>query len=177
MIARGLVAAAALAILPAPASAQEIEWRLDHRNQPSILAAVLYEQLIVTASDEAEEGSTPGAVVDLAAGIPLNDEGGELFLGVRVGKGGGETRLVAPHLFYRVYGGQEEWKTFFDAGVLLRVEPLLAATARIGIGVHYDFHENWGAYLAAGPSIGVGDALLVGLDAGLGLQFRFGTAG
>jgi len=178
MSARALLIAAALALLPGAAGAQAIEWRLDHRNQPSILAGVLYEQLIVAAADDSdEEGSRPGAVADLAFGLPLNDEGGELFLGLRAGRGDHENRLVAPHLFYRVYGGAEAWKTFFDAGLLLRIEPLWAVAARIGIGVQYDFHENWGAWLGAGPSIGYGDAVQVGIDAGLGVQFRFGTAG
>ena len=153
-------------------------WRLDHRNQPSVLAGAAFEQLLVTGADEAEEElGGPGALLDLAFGIPVTDEGGEAFVGLRVGTGDGRTRLVAPHLFYRVYAGDEAWKTYFDAGVLLRVEPLVAGAARIGLGTQYDFHENWGAYLAAGGSIGYGEGLQVGVDVGAGVQFRFGTAG
>ncbi len=138
---------------------------------------MLFEQLITTAGDESEEGSEPGAVADLALGLPVNEEGGEVFLGLRLGTGAGERRLVAPHLFYRAYAGEEAWKTFFDAGLLLRIEPLLVGAARLGFGLQYDLHENWGAYLATGASLGYGDALQVGIDVGAGLQFRFGTAG
>ena len=55
--------------------------------------------------------------------------------------------------------------------------PLLGVAARIGLGVQYDFHENWGTYLGAGASLGYGSGLQVGADIGVGLQFRFGTAG
>jgi len=167
---------------PAGAAAQAIEWRLDHRNQPSVLGGVLFEELVATASNEFE-GSFSGALADLAVGVPLDDEGGELFLGARLGTGadpdgtGRARRLVAPHLFYRSYAGEEAWKTWFDAGLLLRIEPLVAPSARVGIGVQYDFHENWGAWAGAGASVGYWDALLVGVDAGVGVQFRFGTAG
>lgn len=174
---KSLVVASLLLAVPSLASAQDWEWRLDHRNQPSVLVGAAYEHLLVTGGDEADERNEGAGVVDVAFGIPVTDDGGEAFVGVRVGRGGGETRLVAPHLFYRVYAGDYEWKTFFDAGVMLRIEPLVAPSARVGLGAQYDFHENWGAYLAAGASIGYGGGLEVGGDVGAGLQFRFGTAG
>lgn len=168
-------------VAPSAALAQGIEWRLDHRNQPSILVGGAVEELIVTGADE--EGTATGVVADIAFGFPGNAEGGEFFVGLRVGEGqeidgeGRELRLVAPHVFYRVYGGLEEWKTFFDVGAMLRIDPLLVPSARVGLGLQWDFHENWGTWLAAGGSIGYGDALVAGLDLGIGLQFRFGTAG
>jgi len=176
---KSLAVAICLVAAPGLAAAQEEwgGWRLDHRNQPAVLVGPAFENLIVTAADDDQARSEPGGLVDLAFGLPVTDEGGELYLGLRVGGGGGERRLVAPHLFYRAYAGHEAWKTYFDAGALLRIEPLVAVAARIGLGVQYDFHENWGAYLGAGGSLGYGQGLQVGLDAGAGVQFRFGTAG
>lgn len=166
-----------LALAPGGAGAQEWEPpRLDHRNQPAILATLLYEPLLVTAS-EAYERSEQAAVADLAFGLPLDEEGSEGYLGLRIGAGEQERRLVAPHLFYRRYHGYEEWKTFFDAGLMLRVEPLVALAARIGLGAQYELDENWGVLLTGGASIGYGQGLQIGVDVGLGLQFRFGNAG
>lgn len=178
---RSLLVLPALALL-LPGAAAAYEWeeplRLDHRNQPSVLGAVSFEQLIVTGREKGEEAPKgPGALVDVAVGLPLDEEGGEGFLGVRAGGGEGGARIVAPYLFYRGYAGEDEWKTFFDAGALLRIEPLWAVAARLGVGVQYDFAENLGTYFAAGASVGYGEGLQVGLDAGLGLQLRFGTPG
>ena len=172
-------AALALAFLLLPGAAPAQEWeppRLDHRNQPAILASILYEPLLVTASEEHELGAQ-AAVVDLAFGLPLDEEGGEGYLGLRIGAGEEGRRLVAPHLVYRSYGGDEEWKTFFDAGLMLRIEPLVALAGRIGIGTQYELDENWGVFLAGGASVGYGQGLQIGVDVGLGLQFRFGNAG
>lgn len=172
---KSFAAAAILVAAPSVATAQEIEWRLDHRNQPSIVGGLAFEQLIVTASSK-HEGNDGAGVFDIAFGLPVNDEGAEAFLGLRVGAGE-DTRLVAPNIFYRVYAGEEAWKTYFDAGLMLRIEPLVAPSARIGLGLQYDFHENWGAWVGTGASVGYGQGLQVGIDGGAGLQFRFGTAG
>lgn len=154
------------------------EMRLDHRNQPSILTGLSFEQLLVSGRGEGKENpKVPGGLFDLSVGMPLNEDGGEGFVGLRLGGGEGGTRVVAPYVFYRGYAGFDEWKTFFDAGVFLRIEPLVAVGGRLGVGVQYDFTEHLGTFVGAGVGLGYGQGLQVSPDLGAGLQIRFGTPG
>lgn len=165
------------AVLAAPATAPAWE-RLDHRGQPSFTVSPGYEHLIRPGRNGENTTSTPGGYGELAYGLPGGDEGGEGIFGLRWGAGaGGESRLVAPFLAYRVFAGDEEWKTFFDVGAFARIRPVWAAGARLGAGVQYDFTQNVGVFFSAGGSAGLGDAFLLGFDAGLGLQLRFGVPG
>src|SRR4051794_36281855 len=87
--------------------------------------------------------SSPGGSFELAWGVPLNDDGGEGFIGVRAGLGerfdhprSTEHRLVAPFVKYRGFaGGDETWKTFLDVGAQLRIQPIVAGIVRFGAGV------------------------------------------
>ncbi|HWV39666.1 MAG TPA: hypothetical protein VN033_14450 [Vulgatibacter sp.] len=170
----GLAAALALAA-PGTASAWE---RLDHRGQPSITLSPGYEHLIRPGRSGEKTTSSPGGFAELAFGLPGGDDGGEGLFGLRWGAGqGGESRLVAPFVAYRIFAGDEEWKTFFDVGAFARIQPVWAVGARLGAGVQYDFTQSFGAFFAAGGAAGLGDGLQVGFDAGLGLQLRFGTPG
>lgn len=154
------------------------EFRLDHRNQPSVLAGASFEYLMVSGRGEGKDNpKIPGGLFDLAFGLPLDEDGGAAFLGVRIGGGEGGARVIAPHLFYRGYAGFDEWKTFFDAGLFLRIEPLVAVGGRLGVGVQYDFNEHLGSWLGAGAGLGYGQGLQVSVDVGAGLQIRFGTPG
>lgn len=176
-----ILAAALLASLVVPAGASayvDDEPRLDHRNQPSILTGVSFEHLMVSGRGDGKENpKISGGLFDLSVGMPLDEDGGEAFVGVRLGGGEGGARVVAPYLFYRGYAGWDEWKTFFDAGLFLRIEPLVAVGGRLGVGMQYDFNEHLGTYLAAGAGLGYGEGLQVSVDLGVGLQIRFGTPG
>lgn len=169
--------ACVLATLAAPSDAAAWE-RLDHRGQTSFTLVPGYEHLIRPGRTGERTRSNPGAFGELSFGLPGGDDGGEGILGLRYGAGaGGESRLVAPFIAYRVFAGDEEWKTFFDVGAFARIEPIWGVGTRLGAGVQYDFSQAWGIFLATGGSVGIGDGFHVGFDAGLGLQVRFGTPG
>lgn len=174
---RAIAGLAVSLVLVSPGAAAAWE-RLDHRGQPSVTLSPGYEHLIRPGRSGEKTASSPGAYAELAYGLPGGDDGGEGLLGLRWGGGaGGESRLVAPFLAYRVYAGDEEWKTFFDVGAFARIQPVWAVGARLGAGVQYDFTQSFGVFLATGGAAGLGDGFQVGFDAGLGLQLRFGTPG
>lgn len=152
--------------------------RLDHRGQPSIYLAATFEELAITG----RSGASAGGLADVALGLPVTDEGGVIVIGGRVGTGeplaGERLRLVAPYAAYRGYaGGDEPWKTFFDAGVMLRLQPAVGAGVRVGGGVQYDLGENLGAFLGAGIGLAGGEGVHLHGDVSLGVQLRFGSAG
>lgn len=171
-------AAAVLALaLPGSAAAAYTfeEARLDHRGQPSLFVAPVLEHLIVDRTGEETETGT-GLLAEVAWGVPLSDEGGEGLVGLRAGAGldDGEARL-APFARYRGYYGDEAWKTFFDVGVFVRVEPVWGGGARLGFGTQYDPTENLGLFAGLGGGIAYGDGLQASIDFLAGLQLRFGT--
>lgn len=169
----------ALLLVPFPAAAVDY-WdgpRLDHRGQPSLVAGAVLEHLIVDRAGEDVETGT-GIAAEVAWGVPLNDEGGEGFLGVRGGAGfdGGEARL-SPFALYRSYYGDEAWKTYFDVGAFVRIEPAWGGGARLGFGLQYDPTEHLGVFAGLGGGIAFGDGLQANVDFQSGLQLRFGTPG
>jgi hypothetical protein len=171
-----LLPAVLLLALPAIASAGYEEPRLDHRDQPSLLGGAVLEHLIVDRAGEETDAGT-GVVGEVAWGVPLSDEGGEGFVGLRAGAGfDGEARL-APFALYRGYYGDEAWKTFFDVGVFVRVEPVWGGGARVGFGIQHDPTENLGLYAGIGGGLAYGEGLQVSIDCTAGLQLRFGTPG
>jgi hypothetical protein len=170
---------AVLLLLPLPAAAIEY-WegpRLDHRGQPSLLVAPAIEHLIVGRPGEDTETGT-ALVADVAWGMPLTEEGGEGFVGVRAGAGfsDGDLRL-APFALYRGYYGDDAWKTYFDVGAVVRIEPVWGGGVRLGFGLQYDPTENLGFFAGLGGGIAFGDGLQTNVDFQSGLQLRFGSPG
>jgi hypothetical protein len=170
---------AVLLLLPLPAAAVEY-WegpRLDHRGQPSLLVAPALEHLIVARAGEDTDTGT-GVVADVAWGVPLTDEGGEGFVGLRAGTSlsGAELRL-APYALYRGYYGDDAWKTYFDVGAFVRVEPVWGGGVRLGFGLQYDPTEHLGWFAGLGGGIAFGDGLQTSVEFQSGLQLRFGSPG
>lgn len=141
---------------------------------PAVHGHLVYEHLVIATSGE-KSLSVPGLAADLAIGLPLGHESTFGNLGLRVGRGE-EGDRIAPHLFLRVLGGDERWKTFFDVGLLARIQPSWSAGARMGIGVQRELNEFVGLYATAGGSAGFGSGFHIGFDGGIGLQFRFGSS-
>src|SRR5690606_15868758 len=141
---------------------------------PALHANLAYEHLVVARAGE-KSISEPGLVADLAFGIPLGSQAHLGNVGLRVGKGE-EGDRIAPHLFLRVLGGDERWKTFFDLGLLGRIQPSWSAGMRMGIGVQRELNEFLGLYAVAGAAAGFGEAFHIGFDGGIGLQLRFGSS-
>ncbi|MFN0062580.1 MAG: hypothetical protein ACKVPX_08680 [Myxococcaceae bacterium] len=73
---------------------------------------------------------------------------------------------------YRIFFGQENWKTFLDLGLVSVVRPLFSIGPRIGFGVLYDFVPEVGVYAAAAAEVGGGAGFRFGADVGIGLQVR-----
>lgn len=153
-----------IALLPLEASAQ----------RPLVHGNLVYEHLVLTGGGARSE-SAPGAVADLALGLPLGSERAFGNLGIRVGRGEEGERL-APQLFLRVLGGDETWKTFFDVGLIARLRPAWSAGARMGIGLQRELGRHMGIFVTAGGSAGFGDRFHIGFDGGIGFQLRFGGA-
>lgn len=159
--------------MPMPAAAQ-LEPRLDHLDQYSLEASLVFEQLFVTGRDDEEDEQTPGALVDVAFGIPVGDDVARVLFGARFGIDADDRlRLALPSVVLRTYAGWEEWKTFLDVGAFSRIQPDWALGARLGLGVQYEFSPNLGAFAGAGTSIGYGEGLQIGVELSAGLQTRF----
>lgn len=139
---------------------------------PALQGQVVYEHLVIAGGGEAGV-SAPGAVADLAVALPLGSEASFLNFGLRAGMGEEGERL-APQLFLRVLGGDETWKTFFDLGLLGRIQPSWSVGPRMGIGIQREFGRHLGVYAMAGGSAGFGSRFHIGFDGGIGLQIRFG---
>lgn len=172
--------ASILSLAPTVASAAylfEDEPRLDHRGQPSVFVAPVLEQLTVDRAGEETDMGT-GLLCEMAWGVPLSDEGGEGLVGLRAGAGlDGSGARLAPFVLYRGYFGVDAWKTYFDAGVFVRLEPVWGGGARLGFGVQHDPSEHVGLFAGAGGGIAYGDGLQTSVDLLAGLQLRFGTPG
>jgi hypothetical protein len=165
-------------LLAAPYAWEESGPRLDHRGQLSLDIAPVFEQLVATGNGASE----PALIGELLLGVPLGNEGQVLVVGGRGGWGaplaGSRARAVAPYVGYRGYaGGDEPWKTFFDAGAFVRVAPVIGVGVRIGGGLQLDVAENLGFFLSGGLGLAGGDGVQLGADVGLGVQLRFGAAG
>lgn len=139
---------------------------------PFVHGNLVYEHLILTGGGE-ESLTAPGFIADLALALPWGTEGTSGNLGLRVGAGE-EGARIAPHLFLRVAGGDETWKTFFDVGILVRLQPSWSAGTRMGIGLQRELGRNMGVFVAAGGSAGFGQRFHIGFDGGIGFQLRFG---
>ena len=166
-----------LLALPASAAAQWDEPRLDHRGQPSLVVGPVLEHLIVGRAGEETETGT-GVAAEGAWGVPLTDEGGEGLVGLRAGAAlDGDQARLAPFALYRGYYGDEDWKTFFDVGVFVRIEPVWGGGARLGFGVQHDPAEHLGIFAGIGGGLAFGDGLQANVDFLAGVQLRFGSAG
>ncbi len=141
---------------------------------PAVHGHLVYEHLVLSGGGERSQ-STPGLVADLSLGLPMGNESVLGNLGLRVGAGE-EGQRLAPHLFLRVLGGDETWKTFFDVGLLARLEPSWSAGARMGIGLMRELGRHVGIFVAAGGSAGFGERRHIGFDGGIGFQLRFGSS-
>lgn len=161
---RPLLLVVALAALPLAAQAEG----------PALHGNLAYEHLVITGGGEPGI-SVPGLAADLALGFPLGSENLLGNLGLRAGVGEEDERL-APHLFLRVLGGDEIWKTFFDLGLIARVKPSWSAGPRMGIGVQRELGRHVGIFATAGGAVGFGERFHIGFDGGIGLQLRFGAS-
>ncbi len=74
---------------------------------------------------------------------------------------------------YRIFTGEEEWKTFLSTELKLHAWPLFRLGARIGVGVQYDWSPNWGGYVEGAASGLLGSGIAFGFDGGVGVQARF----
>lgn len=131
-----------------------------------------YEHLVVAKMGE-RSASAPGAFADLALALPMGSESRLLNVGLRAGRGE-EGDRIAPHAFLRVLAGHEEWKTFFDLGVLARLQPSWSVGPRMGIGAAFELGGGLAIYAIAGGATGFGSRFHVAFDGGIGLQLRFG---
>lgn len=141
----------------------------------SIFTGVLFEQLTLAGGGEASS-STPGLAAEVGAGLPLSDRDLLGVLALRVGMDDERDPRLATHLFLRTSAGHDDWKTFFDAGLLARIQPAWSVGARLGIGLQHELSEHVGLFLTAGGTAGYGERFHVSFDGGLGLQVRFGAS-
>lgn len=151
------------------------EPRLDHRGQLGVVAVPEVERLFGPGGDS----DRLGAGLALGVTLPLSDEGIEgvltahgldaapLALQPRVTLGADLRRLA----------GDDAWKSFFEAGLRLPLWSAPGLRARLGLGLQWDATPAFGAWLGTGFGAGLAvGGFAVGLDAGLGLQWRFDPA-
>jgi hypothetical protein len=161
---------AALCLALGAAAVARADERYDHRGAVGVLVGSGGEWL--------NAASGPGLAlqgfrldVDLGGTYAIGDNGNELMLLGRAIFGGPslEGSLI---LGYRGYFGQDEVKTFFDAGVAGHLMPELAVGPRLGFGVQYEFSPLVGAYAGIGGQVALGQTLRFDFELCLGLQVR-----
>lgn len=150
--------------------------RAEGLRHPSLLTNVSFEHLTLAGGGEASV-SSPGLVADVGVGLPLSAQDHLAVLAVRAGIDDERDPRLATQLFLRTSAGFDRWTTFFDAGILARIRPAWSAGARLGIGLQRELSEHVGVFATAGGTAGYGDRFHVGFDGGIGLLFRFGSAG
>jgi hypothetical protein len=168
---------AALLAAVVPAGAGAYEPRFDHRDQTSLEADVgLSRDAVVVTHQPTRTELRPA--LHLAWGFDLTGEGNELLLGASARLGGwsdpqGSRVLAAVDVRYRGYFGLEEWKTFFEVGLVASVRSNLMIGPLVGVGVAWDASRVWGLFAAAQFSTGLGQARLASFGASTGVQLRF----
>ncbi len=150
------------------------EPRLDHRDQLGVLVVPEGERLFGPGADS----DRLGAGLSLGVSLPLSDEGIEGVLtlhGLDAAPGELQPRVTLGGALRR-FAGDDAWKSFFEAGLRLPIVPAPGARLRLGLGVQWDLTPGFGAWLGGGAGAGlVTEGFVFGLDAGLGLQWRFAS--
>lgn len=161
-----------LALALAAGAGAPREERLDHRGQLGVVAVPEVERLFGSGVDS----DRLAAGLALGVTLPLSDEGLEGVLTLH------GLDAAPPALQPRVtlggdlrgLEGDEAWKSFFEIGLRLPVWELPGARARFGLGVQFDPSSTFGVWLGVGAGAGVTTGgFTFGLDAGVGLQWRF----
>lgn len=161
----------------APALAQALEPRYDHRDLRGIVVEPLIAYDTVAVSGEPTRSSWRPAI-RLAYGWDALGEGNELFLGIQgaltsFDDSDGDKIRLALDARYRSYFGTEQWKTFFELGIWAPVSSKLAVGPLVGLGVAYDFSRTSGVFLDGGFATAFGQARIASFSASAGWAYRF----
>jgi len=168
-----LVVAASLAL--SAGRGRALEPRFDHRDQLGVIAEVDASRVTATVGS-GSRSSYDLASLRLGFSFEVTGEGDEVILGGSysplANTSSGASRWLIDAR-YRGYFGQDELKTFFDAGLVVPVSPRLAVGPRIGFGVIYDFSRAFGLYASLGAATAFGEFRGFSFGLGLGVQLRW----
>ncbi len=114
----------------------------------------------------------PGVLLDLGGSLTVGDDRDEVFLLARGGLGEAGRGGVLLGGFRNVFG-QEEWQTFFDLGVAVRLFSGTWAGPRLGFGLRRTLTDRLSLYGGLGLSLGFGSGMRVDTEASIGLQWSF----
>jgi hypothetical protein len=151
---------------------------------PTLASAEYYEQhralsLLVapglgyTSAIRGSQGETgPGALLDVGGSLTVGDERDEVFLVARggLGEAGRGGALLGG---FRSVFGQDEWQTFFDLGLTVRLFSGTWAGPRLGFGLRRTLTDRLSLYGGLGLSLGFGSGMRVDTEASIGLQWSF----
>lgn len=169
-----LAAGCALAVWANASGA--LEPRFDHRDQVGLVGEVGASSVTATVGGGQSRSSFDVPTLELAFSFDVTGEGDELLLGGSYGPLAQESAGAPSWVLdgrYRGYFGQEEFKTFFEAGLVLPVAPRIAVGPRLGFGVMYDFNRSAGLFALLGASTAFGEFRGFSLGLGLGFQWRW----
>jgi len=141
-----------------------------------VVGQVQASLVTATESGGGSESSYDLAALGLAFSFDVTGEGDELLLGGFYSPlAHGNTAASAGSLDarYRGFFGQDELKTFFDAGLLLPVAPRIAVGPRIGFGLMYDPSRSAGAFASLGAATAFGSFRGFSIGLALGFQWRW----
>jgi hypothetical protein len=169
-------ALAALAAVLLPVVGGALEPRFDHRDAHGPLVELLqvHDTLVVS-------GRTTSAwrtAIRAGWGFDVSGEGSELVLSADAALRSWDDPdrdhvLLTASARYRTYFGTEQWKSYLEAGIWAPILSRLGVGPLLGIGVAYDFSQDWGVYGGAQVSTSIGDGRVVSLGGLAGFQLRF----
>ncbi len=173
--------AGALAILSAallaPAGADGLEPRFDHRDESGLVVEPLLAHDTVAIPGRPTRSAWRPALRLAYDWDPLGD-GNELFLGVQGALGSWhdparEQIRLAVDARYRAYFGTEEWKTYFEVGLWAPLSSRFAVGPLASLGAAYDFSRRTGLFGQVGFATGLGAARIATFTISAGGQVRF----
>lgn len=175
-VARGAAMALALALGAAAGRAGALEPRFDHRDQYGLVAEVDASRATATVGGGLSRSSFDVASLRLAFSFEVTGEGDEIMVGGSFSPLVHSDSAASAWLLdarYRGYFGHEEFKTFFDAGLVVPLAPRVAAGPRLGFGVIYDFSRSIGLFASLGAATAFGEFRGFSFGLGIGAQWRW----
>lgn len=110
--------------------------------------------------------------LDVGGSLTVGDDRNEVFALARVsgGKPGFTLGLIGG---YRSFFGDEDWQTFFDLGVAVRLFSGTWVGPRIGLGLRHKLTEDVSLLGGLGLSMGFGSGLRLDAEAFTAVQWSF----
>jgi uncharacterized protein len=164
----------ALAACAGPSRA--LEPRFDHRDELGLVGEVDASFVTATEGGGLSRSSYDLCALGLGFSFDVTGEGDELILGgsyspLAQGATAASSWVVDGR--YRGFFGQDELKTFFDAGLVLPLAPRVAVGPRLGFGVMYDVSRAAGVFASLGAATAFGEFRGFSIGLGLGFQWRW----